>query len=64
MKIKEATSGTVIQTLESLLNGINGIERVLVNVEDGEVKFEYRSAIVTFEQIVELFENNGLHIRK
>ena len=39
--IKQATSEKPIQAIEQCLHELNGIERVLIDTDDGEVKIEY-----------------------
>lgn len=34
--VKEATTDSIIQQIEQLLNQIDGVERVLIDTEDGE----------------------------
>ncbi|MFC3882131.1 heavy-metal-associated domain-containing protein [Bacillus songklensis] len=61
--VKEATAEQPIQTLESILVQIDGVERALVDMEDGEVKIEYNEEQVTQEQIVKRIQQHGLHLR-
>jgi copper chaperone CopZ len=60
--IKEATSEQPIQTIESLLTQMNGVERALVDVEDGEVKITYNENQVTQEKIKNRIQDHGLKI--
>lgn len=39
--VQGATKSEPIQQIEHLLHGLEGIERVLIDTEDGEVKVEY-----------------------
>ncbi|MFC0270462.1 heavy-metal-associated domain-containing protein [Metabacillus herbersteinensis] len=60
--VKEATSEPSIQTVETILTQMNGIERALVDVNDGEIKIEYNDRDIAHEQIVDRLEQHGLHI--
>ncbi|WP_078412978.1 heavy-metal-associated domain-containing protein [Priestia abyssalis] len=60
--IKEATKDQAIQTLESILVRMDGIERAFVDIEDGEVKIEYDENQVTHDQITNKIQQHGLHI--
>ncbi|CAG9610719.1 hypothetical protein NEOCIP111885_04495 [Pseudoneobacillus rhizosphaerae] len=60
--IKEATSKQPIQAIETLLTQMNGIERALVDVEDGEVKITYNEDQVTQEKIKNRIQEHGLNI--
>lgn len=60
--VKEATSEPVIHTVESLLTQMNGIERALVDVNDGEIKIEYNDRDIVHDQIIDRLEQHGLHI--
>jgi copper chaperone CopZ len=61
--IKEATDEKPIQTLESILIELDGVERALVDIKDGEVKITYNEDKLDQKQIVGRIENHGLHIR-
>ena len=39
--IKQATSEKPIQAIEQCLHELNGVERVLIDTDDGEVKIEF-----------------------
>jgi copper chaperone CopZ len=60
--VKEAVSEEPIQTLETILMGMEGIERALVDIEDGEVKITYNGSRVAQEQIKNRIQQHGLHI--
>lgn len=60
--IKEAVSEQPIQTLETILMGMEGIERALVDIEDGEVKITYDASQIAQEQIQNRIRQHGLHI--
>lgn len=59
--VKEATTGQVIQQIEQTLNEYDGMERVLIDTEDGEIKIEFNDDVITEEQIATaLMEQNYL----
>lgn len=59
--VKEATTDSIIQQIEQLLNQIDGVERVLIDTEDGEVKIEFDMDKITEEEIASmLMEQNYL----
>lgn len=62
--IKEAVEEQPIQVLETILAQMNGIERALVDTDDGEVKIEYNEKQVLEEDIINLIQQHGLHVLK
>ncbi|WP_223881855.1 heavy-metal-associated domain-containing protein [Niallia endozanthoxylica] len=60
--VKEAIKEGPIQTLETVLMVMNGIERALVDVHDGEVKIEFNDAEVSEGKIKKTIEECGFHI--
>jgi copper chaperone CopZ len=60
--IKEATSMIPIETLETILMQMDGIERALVDTEDGEVKITYNENQVGQEKIINKIQEHGLHL--
>lgn len=60
--VKEAKTDEAVQTLETILVQMDGVERALVDMEDGEVKIEYNEKQVTHEQIVNKIQQHGLHL--
>ncbi|MBU8769384.1 heavy-metal-associated domain-containing protein [Cytobacillus oceanisediminis] len=60
--IKEATNEEPIQTLETILMKLDGIERALVDIDDGEVKVTYDERQVGHEKIKNWIEQHGLHL--
>ena len=50
--IKEAISKEPIQAIERFLHELNGIERVLIDTDDGEVKIEYDEQMISRERIM------------
>lgn len=59
--VKEATTDSIIQQIDQLLNQIDGVERVLIDTEDGEVKLEFDMDKITEEEIASmLMEQNYL----
>jgi len=61
--VNEATSGKPIQEIESLLNQLDGIERVLLDTTDGEVKVEFDDKKISLEQIVTTLKQHNFHIQ-
>lgn len=62
--LKEADKEQPIQTLEAILSGMDGIERALVDIEDGEVKIEYNENELSMEKIMNKILQNGFHIKE
>ncbi|MGM0900892.1 MAG: heavy-metal-associated domain-containing protein [Bacillota bacterium] len=60
--VKEATKENPIQTLEAILIKMDGIERALVDMQDGEVKIAYNDQQVSPEQIKNRIKQHGLHL--
>lgn len=57
--VKEATSEPDIIKIEEILTRLNGVERVLVDTNDGELKIDFNEKLVSKERIVmTLIENN------
>ena len=61
--VKEAINEQPIQTLETILLQIDGVERALVDMEDGEVKITYNESQVAQEKIKTRIQQHGLHIQ-
>lgn len=62
--VKEAVNEQPIQTLETTLSQMEGIERALVDTNDGEVKIEYNENQVSPEKIKERVLQHGLNIQE
>ncbi|MDQ0219876.1 hypothetical protein ELQ35_18225 [Peribacillus cavernae] len=62
--VKEAISSGAIQTLESLLLQSEGIERAIVDTDDGEVKVEFDRNKISHDQIILKLEEHGLNVTK
>ncbi|WP_224752686.1 heavy-metal-associated domain-containing protein [Metabacillus arenae] len=60
--IKDAGNQKEAQTVESLLTQLNGVERALVDMGDGEVKIEFYENQITFDEILQRIEQQGLTI--
>lgn len=60
--VTEATHEQPIQTLESILVDMDGIERALVDMDDGEVKIVYNEEQVSPDQIKNRIQLHGLHL--
>jgi copper chaperone CopZ len=61
--VKEATNGSAIQTLETALLELNGIERALVDTEDGEVKVTYNQETITKQEVEQKIQQHGMHLK-
>lgn len=60
--VKEATSEQPIQSIEAMLTSLKGVERALVDVEDGEVKIEYDETQVRKDQLMDELVQQGFHV--
>lgn len=63
LRVKEATDRAAIQNLENALLSLDGIERALVDTEDGEVKITYNSDKISRVEVEEIIQQNGLHVQ-
>ncbi|WP_456272105.1 cation transporter [Bacillus sp. AK031] len=61
--VKEATNRASIQTLETALLDLNGIERALVDTAVGEVKVTYDQAKITPHEVEQKIQQLGMHLR-
>ncbi|MBB6453356.1 copper chaperone CopZ [Salirhabdus euzebyi] len=61
--IKEAQDHDNIQKLESFLMGVTGVERVLIDTDDGEIKVEYDEQMLDLVEITKLINDQGFHIQ-
>lgn len=62
--VREAVKDQPIQTLETILTQMEGIDRALVDIEDGEVKIEYNENQISQEKIKNNIIQHGLHIQE
>ncbi len=62
MYVQEAKSERPIHELEELLLKEPGVERALIDVEDGEVKVELDETKIKESQIIRLVEESGFHV--
>ncbi|WP_028400058.1 heavy-metal-associated domain-containing protein [Ectobacillus panaciterrae] len=60
--VQEAKSAPAIQSLESTLIDIAGVERALADVEGGKVKIQFDETKVSEERIVLTLQEHGFHI--
>ncbi|WP_110928891.1 heavy-metal-associated domain-containing protein [Bacillus massiliglaciei] len=60
--VKEATSEGPIQNLQMILLEIEGIQRAIVDVDDGEVKIDYSEAVLSQGRIINVIEEYGLNV--
>ncbi|WP_053363242.1 hypothetical protein [Bacillus sp. FJAT-27251] len=61
--VQEATEEQPIKTLESILVDLDGIERALVDTDDGEVKIIYNEEQVTPDWIKYKIKQYGMHLQ-
>lgn len=61
--VSEATEQQPIQDLESVLMNIDGIERALVDTDDGEVKLTYNEETVSQEEIIDKIKQEGFTLK-
>ncbi|MGM0847230.1 MAG: heavy-metal-associated domain-containing protein [Bacillota bacterium] len=59
LQVSSATDIDTIQDLENILLKQEGIERALVDTENGEVKITYDGDQITFEEVERLIHQNG-----
>ncbi|WP_100404914.1 heavy-metal-associated domain-containing protein [Bacillus solitudinis] len=62
IQIKEATREEPIQTLEVTLMSMEGIERALVDIKNGEVTIDYNENEIAKEKIIQKIQQHGLHL--
>ena len=60
--IKEATREEPILELETILMKMDGVERALVDIDDGEVKITYNENQIDGEIIKNKIQQHGLHL--
>lgn len=61
--VSGATSEEPIQQVEQLLNQLDGVERVLVDTADGEVKIKFDDKRVSRERIVITLQQHNFKIQ-
>ncbi|MEF2093169.1 hypothetical protein V3595_00645 [Bacillus sp. CFBP9009] len=62
--VKEATSEGPILNLESILMKTEGVERAIIDVDDGEIKIDHSEEKLSPNQLITLIEQYGLHVTK
>lgn len=62
--VEEAKNRSDVQHIESFLSTIPGIERALLDMDDGEIKIEYQNHPEMYQNIVDSLESQGYHIRQ
>lgn len=60
--VKEATTEGPILNIESILMSTVGVERAIIDVDDGEIKIEYSEDKLSPEQLITLIEQYGLDV--
>ena len=63
ISVNEAISEKPIQQIEQLLNQLDGIERVLIDTDDGDVKIEFDDKKISRERIVLTLQQHNFHIQ-
>ncbi|ADU94129.1 heavy-metal-associated domain-containing protein [Geobacillus sp. Y412MC52] len=61
--IDGATSPQPIARIERLLSGLDGVERSLVDTEDGEVKIQFDEKKISEECIVLTLQQHGFRFQ-
>ncbi|MDQ0246325.1 copper chaperone CopZ [Bacillus fengqiuensis] len=61
--VKEAISEQPIMDIEQILFKMNGVERVLVDTTDGEVKVEFDNKKISRERIVITLQQHNFYIQ-
>ena len=62
--VKEATSEGPILNLESILLKTEGVERAIIDVDDGEIKIDHSEDKLSPNQLIPLIEQYGLNVTK
>lgn len=60
--VNEIMDEEMIQEIEMILNSFEGVERVLIDIEDREVKMEFDEKIITKEEIISALKTLGYYI--
>ncbi|WP_018662841.1 hypothetical protein [Heyndrickxia acidiproducens] len=60
--VKNATDPTQIQLVEHELKKMDGIERVLTDTNDGEIKIEFNSRQLTQKEIISKIQELHAHL--
>lgn len=61
--IKDTQGAERIMALENFLLNLPGVERALVDVDDGEVKIEYNDNEIKLNELAQNIEFHGFHIQ-
>ncbi|WP_144528566.1 hypothetical protein [Peribacillus simplex] len=62
--VKKATSEGPILNLESILLKTEGVERAIIDVDDGEIKIDHSEDKLSPNQLITLIEQYGLNVTK
>ncbi|WP_027408459.1 heavy-metal-associated domain-containing protein [Anoxybacteroides tepidamans] len=60
--VAEAASQQPIQQIEHLLNGLDGVQRVLIDTADGEVKIEFDERKISKERIIITLQQHNFRV--
>ncbi|MBS2773032.1 hypothetical protein KFV09_16075 [Anoxybacillus rupiensis] len=61
--VTEAVSQQPIQQIEQLLNSLEGVERVLIDTADGEIKVEFDDKKISKERMIITLQQHHFHIQ-
>ncbi|TDL86119.1 hypothetical protein E2R55_22065 [Vibrio vulnificus] len=62
--VKEATSEGPILNLESILLKTEGVERAIIDVDDGEIKIDHSEEKLSPNELITIIEQYGLNVTK
>ncbi|QHC05831.1 hypothetical protein GRQ40_11395 [Anoxybacillus sp. PDR2] len=61
--VTEAVSQQSIQQIEQLLSSLDGVERVLIDTADGEIKVEFDDKKISKERMIITLQQHHFHIQ-
>ncbi|MFD2046513.1 hypothetical protein ACFSTA_19420 [Ornithinibacillus salinisoli] len=61
--VEDATSDPKIQEIEGILNESRGIDRVLIDTDDGEIKIEYNEEQISPKHIILMLQERDYNIK-
>ncbi|MCT2535417.1 hypothetical protein NC661_18030 [Aquibacillus koreensis] len=62
--IRNVIDKETIQEIEKILNQVNGMERVLIDTDDGEVKVEFYGDKVMIEEVNRILEEHRYQVER
>ncbi|MCM3053759.1 copper chaperone CopZ [Caldifermentibacillus hisashii] len=54
--------GHCVKAVEGSVGALNGVDRVVVNLEEGKVEVDYNPEVVTLDTIKETIEDQGYDV--